>query len=49
VAKYHPLITSSISFVLCFVCMLISYVLYATKCSNKIMRKQVVVLLLQIR
>jgi len=40
VAKYHPLITCSISFVLCFVCMLISYVMYATKCLNKINEKK---------
>jgi len=34
VVKYHSLITCSIFFVLCFVCTLISYVLYATKCLN---------------
>ena len=36
VDKYNPLITCSMSFVLCFVCIIISYVLYATKCLNKI-------------
>jgi len=34
-AEYHPLITCSISFVLCFCVYVICALLYATKCLNK--------------
>ena len=42
VAEYRPLITCSIFLYCVSVCMLISYVLYATKCLNKINKSKII-------